>query len=89
MVHLVGRAVIVIYFRNYYYLKAGRASPSGELSEGKPEQGCVYRDAVAAGNLHRPPEQRPLDIKFLVPRIDFLISIFLMTKKTHLWRLVP
>ena len=79
MVHLVGRAIIVIDFRNYYYLKAGRDYPSGKLSEGAHVSlnRDVYTEIqVATGNLHRPPERRPLDIKFLVPGTDWLISIF-------------
>lgn len=37
---------------------------------------------TAACNLHWKPEQRSLDIKFLVPRTDFLVSCLAMTKAT-------
>jgi len=75
----MGRAVTVIYFRDYYYLKAECDSLSGNLSEGaciSLNRNMYTEIQVAAGYLHRPPDQRTLDINFPVRRTDLLISIF-------------
>lgn len=70
----------LIYLRNYYYLKWELDSPSGKLSEVASVAWirAMYTHTFFPSSFHQPAEQRPLYIKFLVPRTDLLISFFLM-----------